>query len=248
MNRLLETEQSERLYSRVAGRYDRVFERAILAEGRLTELTRQAMNGRQVLDLACGNGRWLDRFSPASYIGVDRNAAMLTEARHRFPAARFLRADMTALPFADETFEGLLSMFGAMGHLPPAGQAAMLREIHRVLQPGGLAILTNGNRWSPYVLPMALVNNHVTLEGVRFRVHSTTPRRFRDLLGRFSLLALESYDHSFVPIRPIQLVSALLGRDYRRDYGDLMDLYGYCTYVPGLQWLGKQLVAVCRKG
>ena len=57
-----ETAQSEALYSKVAERYDTVFERAILAEGRLTELLREAIVGRRVLDLACGNGRWLSRF------------------------------------------------------------------------------------------------------------------------------------------------------------------------------------------
>ncbi len=90
-----ETAQSEALYGKVAARYDTVFERAILAEGHLTEVLRAALSGRSVLDLGCGNGRWLDRFEPSSYVGIDLNRLMLAEARKRYPAARFLQADMT---------------------------------------------------------------------------------------------------------------------------------------------------------
>ena len=66
-----ETAQSERLYSRVAPAYETVFERAILAEGRLTAMVRRYMDGERVLDLACGNGRWLTRFAPGDYTVMD---------------------------------------------------------------------------------------------------------------------------------------------------------------------------------
>src|SRR2546428_10277452 len=121
-----ETSQAEQLYSKVARKYDLVFERAILSEGRLTDLTRSLLDGRAVLDLACGNGRWLDRFNPDEYVGLDLNERMLYEARERYSNIRFVRGDMTALPFAANTFEGVMSMFGAMGHLPPSGQQTMI--------------------------------------------------------------------------------------------------------------------------
>jgi SAM-dependent methyltransferase len=243
-----ETTQSERLYTEVAGRYDAVFERAILAEGRLTQLTRKIMNGRRIIDLACGNGRWLDRIRPSSYVGIDPNEAMLEQARLRHPQAQFIRGDMTVLPFADGSFDGAMSMFGAMGHLPEKGQRAMIREIHRVLNPGGVAILTNGNMWSPFALPVTLTGNHVRLEGVRFKVYSATPHRFIDLLRGLNVMRLESYDHSFIPILPIKFISSLLGRDYRNDYTRLMDIYGHSSLIPSLRWFGKQLLAVCQKG
>lgn len=242
-----ETLQSERLYAKVAKRYDAVFERAILSEGRLTELTRRLFDGQKVLDLACGNGRWLDRFNPDEYVGLDLNEPMLAEARVRYPGISFLRGDMTAIPFADHSFEGVMSMFGAMGHLPLAGQQQMIAEIHRVLRPGGVAILTNGNMTSPFALPVTLAGNRVKLEGVRFKVHSTTPQRFAALLGCFRLLRLESYDHSFIPMLPVKFGACLLGRDYRADYSQLMSVYDHCAVIPGLRWFGKQLVAVCQK-
>ena len=242
-----ETLQSEKLYTKVAGRYDAVFERAILSEGRVAELTRRVMNGRNVLDLACGNGRWLDRFQSASYVGLDLNKGMLSEAARVHPNQRFVQGDMTAIPFADESFDGVLSMFGAMGHLPLDGQRMMLDEVHRVLRPGGVALITNGNMMSPFALPVTLSGNRVNLEGVRFRVYSTTPKRFAKLLGRFRIIALESYDHSFIPMLPVKFAAALLGRDYRGDYEQLMDIYGHCAFIPTLRWFGKQLVALCQK-
>ena len=242
-----ETTQSEKLYAKVAARYEQVFERAIMSENRLTELTRAAMNGRRVLDLACGNGRWLGRFQPASYVGVDLNARMLSEARQRYPSSAFLRGEMTRLPFPDGAFEGVISMFGAMGHLPPTAQRAMVRETGRVLAPGGCAIFTNGNMWSPFNLPTALKGNRVLLEGVFFKVHSSTPKRFAQLLDEFEIARLEAYDYSYIPLLPFKFGASLLGRDYRQVYGRLMATFDHCRDIAPLQWFGKQLLAVCHK-
>ena len=242
-----ETRQSEALYSKVAERYDTVFERAILAEGRLTELVREAVNGRRVLDLACGNGRWLDRFRPAAYVGVDLNRAMLLQGGERYPDARFLQADMTRVPFPDASFDGVISMFGAMGHLRPKGQQAMVREVRRVLTPDGMAVFTNGNTWSPFALPTTVTGGRVRIEGVRVRVHSTTPRKVRRLLSGFRILRLESYDYSYLPILPLKFVASLFGRDYRPIYAHWMELLDHCRDIPTMRWFGKQLVAVCAR-
>jgi len=242
-----ETVQSEALYAKVASRYDTVFERAILAEHRLTEVLQDALTGRSVLDLACGNGRWLSRFRPSSYVGIDLSRPMLEQAQTRYPDARFLQADMTDIPFPDGTFEGVISMFGAMGHLPPAGQEAMVREVQRVLRPGGLAVLTNGNLWSPFSLPTTITGGRVRIEGVRIRVHSTTPRRFARLLSGFRILELESYDYSYVPITPLKCAACLAGKDYRPIYSGWMEMLDHCRYIPTVRWFGKQLLAVCRK-
>ena len=241
------TRQSEKLYTKVAKRYDRVFERAMMSESRLTELAQRLLNGRRVLDLACGNGRWLERLRPGEYVGLDLNAGMLDEARARYPHATFVRADMTRLPFDDGAFDGVMSMFGAMGHLSPEGQTQMVREAFRVLAPGGRAILTNGNTWSPFNLPTTLKGNRVILEGVYFKVYSSNPRKFARLLGTFDLERLEAYDYSYIPVLPFKFGASLLGRNYQDVYGRLMALLDHCRYIPSLKYFGKQLLAVCYK-
>lgn len=245
-----ETIQSERLYSRVAEAYEDVFERAILAEGRLTALVRRHMDGRHVLDLACGNGRWLSRFRPGHYTGLDLNEQMLAQARRHYPEAEFVRGDMTNLPFGDGTFDGVVSLFGAMGHLPVEGQRRMVGETQRVMKTDGVAIFTNGNVWSPFNVPLLLRGHRVRIEGVPVRVHSSTPRSFERALeaAGFEVLELSSYDYSYLPIMPLKFGGCLVGRDYRAIYAGMMDVLEHCCYIPSLRWFGKQLVAVCRKG
>ncbi len=209
-----ETIQSEKLYHKVGAKYGRIFQRAILAEGRLTKLVQSSFNRRSVLDIACGNGRWLERFTPASYVGLDINFTLLGQARLHHPAQTFVQGDMTDLPFPGESFEGVMSLFGAMGHLPPQGQERMLREAHRVLKKRGVALFTNGNMWSPFNLPSTLKANHVRVEGVYLKVHSATPNTFRKAVveAGFELLEMSSYDYSYVPLAPIKLGACLFTR------------------------------------
>ncbi len=96
--------------------------------------------------------RWPRRFQPGRYVGLDLSDAMLEQARREFPGHSFIRGDMTDLPFADESFDGVVSLFGPMGHLPPQGQLKMIREVHRVLRPGGVRDLRGSgrvSRWRP---------------------------------------------------------------------------------------------------
>ena len=123
----------------------------------------------------------------------------------------------------------------------------MVREVWRLLKPGGLAVLTNGNLWSPFGLPTTITGGRVRIEGVRVRVHSITPRKFARLLSGFDLLRLESYDYSYVPITPLKFAACLLGKDYQPIYGRWMELFDHCRFIPTMRWFGKQLLAVGRK-
>lgn len=99
--------------------------------------------GRRVLDLGVGPGAAaiaLARAAPATRItGLDTSAAMLARARRHGSAAgvplMLVRGDALHLPFATAAYDG------ATGHsflylLPDS--RAVLREIHRVVRPGGM--------------------------------------------------------------------------------------------------------------
>jgi len=101
------------------------------------------------LDLCCGTGDLafaLAREAKARIIGADFSHTMLVRARAKNVAARdgagtleFLEADALRLPFAEETFDVVTAAFGFRNL---ANYEAGLREILRVLKPGGtLAIL-----------------------------------------------------------------------------------------------------------
>lgn len=98
--------------------------------------------GRRVLDLGVGPGVSaieMARAAPETrLVGVDRSASMVARARRHARDAdvsvRFVRADAVRLPFADHSFDGVT------GHsfLYLLGDSdAVLREIHRVVRPGG---------------------------------------------------------------------------------------------------------------
>jgi len=107
------------------------------------------MRGRRLLDVGCGNGaqtlRVLDRF--AEVVGLDVIPAHLQVLEQNLPpGARCstVAYDGGRMPFPDAAFDTALSI-ETLEHVEDEAQT--LREIHRVLQPGGLLILSVPNKW-----------------------------------------------------------------------------------------------------
>lgn len=107
------------------------------------------VDGQRVLDIACGTG--LSTFDAAlavgedgSVTGVDLSGAMVETATLRSAMLRasntsFRRMDAQCLDFADGSFDAVLCALGLM-YVPDPERA--LREVHRVLRPGGEATFT----------------------------------------------------------------------------------------------------------
>jgi SAM-dependent methyltransferase len=95
--------------------------------------------GDRVLDVACGTGV-VARTAAASVgpggrvTGLDVNPGMLAVARRLAPAIECREGEAEKLPFADGSFDAALCQFGLMFF---ADRAAALREMMRVLAPGG---------------------------------------------------------------------------------------------------------------
>jgi ubiquinone/menaquinone biosynthesis C-methylase UbiE len=98
-----------------------------------------------VLDVASGAGFGLAMLSEAGYrtVGVDYDLPSLTQARSVAASARLVNGDATRLSFGDAVFDAVLS-FETLEHVPDA--RAMVRELRRVLRPGGRLILSTPNR------------------------------------------------------------------------------------------------------
>ncbi|KUM68317.1 class I SAM-dependent methyltransferase [Streptomyces griseorubiginosus] len=95
------------------------------------------------LDLCCGTGAGvgvLARVCGESVTGVDFSAGMLDVARERTvsrgPRVSWVRGDARALPFADGSFDLVVS-FGAFGHFLPRELPGLFAQARRVLRPGG---------------------------------------------------------------------------------------------------------------
>jgi SAM-dependent methyltransferase len=109
--------------------------------------------GRRVLELGCGAasaGRWLATRG-AEVVSMDLSAGML---RHAVEAADrcgvrvpLVQADALALPFPPAAFDVVCTAFGAVPFV--ADSAAVMREVFRVLRPGGrwAFSVTHPMRW-----------------------------------------------------------------------------------------------------
>ena len=105
-------------------------------------LTRVLGGGRKrVLESGCGTGRWLAYFERLGHetYGLDDSAAPLRLAKTRAPVFRLVQGDAVAAPFRDGAFDIVFSSYVAE-HFEN-GPEDLLREIRRVLKPGGRLIL-----------------------------------------------------------------------------------------------------------
>jgi SAM-dependent methyltransferase len=92
-----------------------------------------------VLDVACGTGVLAREAAsvtddPGKVSGLDLNDGMLAVARRLAPEIDWRRGRAETLPFADRSFDRVLSQFGLMFF---DDRAAALREMQRVMKPGG---------------------------------------------------------------------------------------------------------------
>jgi SAM-dependent methyltransferase len=133
-------------YSRLGQRYNEwmyrirgeVFDRTVAGLG-----TGDWGLGTQVLDVGAGTGFYVDRWLRlgATVTGLDLTEVAVEELGSRFPAARFVRADIGAplgeVPLTPGSF-GAISAFDVLFHL--VDDAAYARAFHNVaalLEPGG---------------------------------------------------------------------------------------------------------------
>jgi SAM-dependent methyltransferase len=118
--------------------------------------------GKDVLEVGIGLGTDFVRFvrAGARATGVDLTEAAVEAARERLRleglSADVRRADAEALPFEDESFD-VVYAYGVVHHTPDTAQA--VRELHRVLRPGGEARVMVYSRRSWFAL--AVWGRHV---------------------------------------------------------------------------------------
>jgi SAM-dependent methyltransferase len=92
----------------------------------------------RVLDLGCGTGHSFEELAPRETVGVDVSAEALQGQQRETVVA-----DMRSLPFPDGSFASVLSV-QSIEHVPDA--RPVLREVVRVLEPGGVAVFVTPNR------------------------------------------------------------------------------------------------------
>jgi SAM-dependent methyltransferase len=101
--------------------------------------------GAEVLELGCGAGIpvTLALAERCRVTGVDISAAQIALAREHVPAATFIQADITALDFPPDSFDGVVGFY-TLTHVPREEHAALLERIAEWLRPSGLFFATMG--------------------------------------------------------------------------------------------------------
>lgn len=109
------------------------------------ELERLPLAGARVLEIGLGHGTESQFLAERAgdYTGVDLTPESLRRVSRRFqlfdlPHARLVNANAERMPFADAAFDVVFS-HGVIHHSPRISR--IVTEIHRVLRPGGLAVV-----------------------------------------------------------------------------------------------------------
>ncbi len=105
-------------------------------------------DGMTVLDVGCGSGMFRKPIeaSRAHWMGIDVSFNMLAHGKgladHEEGRAGWVNGSGEALPFSSDTFEAIVCI-GVVNFHRPAVVSEFLKEISRVLKPGGALILTS---------------------------------------------------------------------------------------------------------
>lgn len=131
-------------YDKVAGEYARHLMDELdhkPMERDLLKTFAQKVSGR-VCDLGCGPGhvaRYLHEHG-ADVFGIDLSQGMVDLARQHNPALTFEQGDMRALKLEDNSLGAIAALYSII-HIPRGEVVAVLKELRRVLKPGGTLLV-----------------------------------------------------------------------------------------------------------
>ena len=134
-----------RVYERMKGWTDPGEQAAV-------EYVAAEVRSRSILDIGVGAGRTTTLLKAVSedYIGIDYTHEMVQACRARHPGTRIVHMDARDLSgFDDGQFALVVFSFNGIDSVDYADRHKVLREVHRVLQPNGLFIVSAHNRLGP---------------------------------------------------------------------------------------------------
>jgi ubiquinone/menaquinone biosynthesis C-methylase UbiE len=144
-----ETHTTSATYDQIAADYASHAWRGDALDASRRRFAARLATGARVLDVGCGPAHDTSglRGLGLRAIGFDRSRGMLAQARGDVP---LLLGDMRRLPVRDGALDGLW-VCASFLHIPKPDAPAVLRELRRVLRPGGVLFISiklgQGQRW-----------------------------------------------------------------------------------------------------
>jgi len=134
--------------------YDELFDPAVEVAALHRSIEQRAPGARTLLDVACGTGRHLSHLQRHFRVveGVDREPAMLHEARRKLTGARLTKGDLLELNLP-RRFDVVTCLFSSIAYVKtvPHPRKA-IANLARHLRPGGLLVIDGWilpENWSP---------------------------------------------------------------------------------------------------
>jgi SAM-dependent methyltransferase len=97
-----------------------------------------------LLELGCGEGRGIDWIAPkaTSYSAIDKIEPVINKLMSKYPQHKLIAGHFPPFPYPDGSFDTIVS-FQVIEHIKD--DQLFLKEIHRILKPGGTALITTPN-------------------------------------------------------------------------------------------------------
>jgi len=105
-------------------------------------IRRLVPQGGRILDAGCGFGEWVAYLRSKGYraFGCDYSSELIRRLRETYPDTEWVQTDIRNMQIEEASVDAIIS-WGVIEH-DEAGPASALREFHRILRPGGHAIVT----------------------------------------------------------------------------------------------------------
>ncbi|HRI88242.1 MAG TPA: class I SAM-dependent methyltransferase [Candidatus Hydrogenedentes bacterium] len=133
-----------------------------------------------ILDIGCGSfPLLLSRMSASKRTGLDR-----VPHANEIPGIDMVTQDIAAsaqLPAPDASYDAV-TMLAVIEHIPEAVAIQLLSEVHRVLRPGGLVVITTPASWTDGILRFMARVRLVSPEEIDEHTAAYSPNLLRDRL------------------------------------------------------------------
>ena len=154
---------------------------AAFLDSALTQDLKNLVPGKRVLDIGCGAGNWCvtaAQYGAKSVDGFDIQSEMVElakQATSHLDMVHIQVGDAADMPFDDDSFDVAISLFVTC-NLPPNGFAKHFQELHRVLVPGGKALLLIPTDWSHSRLYTTIEADPSIVKSEMVQILSTVPK------------------------------------------------------------------------